>query len=104
MDIILTIYGYETQRKYEVQLTDIVSIDMLTTMFPNLHTIATISLSIPVATASLKRSFSQMKLIKTRLHSSLKDTSLSHLMKIAIESPDELTDSDLDEIVEVWNR
>ena len=45
-----------------------------------------------------------MKLIKTRLRSSLKDTSLSHLMKIAIESPDELTDSDLDEIVEVWNR
>ena len=45
-----------------------------------------------------------MKLIKTRrLRSSLKDTSLSHLMKITIESPDELTDSDLNEIVEVWN-
>ena len=86
------------------QLTDMVSNDMLTTMFPNLHTIATISLSIPVATASVERSFSQMKLIKMRLRSSLKDTSLSHLMKIAIESPDKLTDSDLDEIVEVWNR
>ena len=49
------------------QLTDMVSNDMLTTMFPNLHTIATISLSIPVATASVERSFSQMKLIKTRL-------------------------------------
>ena len=45
-----------------------------------------------------------MKLIKTKLCSSLKDTSLSHLMTIAIESPDKLTDSDLDEIVEVWNR
>ena len=66
------------------QLTDMVSNDILTTMFPNLHT--TISLSIPVATASVERSFSQMKLIKMRLHSSLKDTSLSHLMKIAIES------------------
>ena len=87
------------------QLTDMVSNDMLTTMFPNLHTIATISLSIPVATASVERSFSQMNLIKTTLRSSLKDTSLSHLMKIAIESPDELKDSsDLDEIVEVWNR
>ena len=71
------------------QLTYMVLNDMLTTMFPNLHTIATISLSIPVATASVERSFSQMKLIKTRLRSSLKDTSLSHLMKIAIESPDE---------------
>ena len=86
------------------QLTDMASNDMLTTMFPNLHTIATISLSIPVATASVERSFSQMKLIKTRLRSSLKDTSLSHLMKTAIKSPDELTDSDLDERVEVWNR
>ena len=75
------------------QLTDMVSNDMLTTMFPNLHTIATISLSIPVATASVERSFSQMKLIKTRLLSSLKDISLSHLMKIAVESPDELTDN-----------
>ena len=81
-----------------------VSNEMLTIMFPNLHTIATISLSIPVATASVERSFSHMKLIKTRLCSSLKDTSLSHIMKIAIESLDELTDSDLDEIVEVWNQ
>ena len=30
-------------------------------MFPNLNTLATISLSIPVATASVERSFSQMK-------------------------------------------
>ena len=74
------------------QLTDMVSNDMLTTMFPNLHTIATISLSIPVATASVERSFSQMKLMMTRLRSSSKDTSLSHLMKIAIESPNKLTE------------
>ena len=86
------------------QLEDLVSNDMLATMFPNLHTIAKISLSIPVATASVERSFSQMKLIKTRLRSSLNDTSLSHLMKIAIESPDQLTDGNLDEIVEVWAR
>ena len=44
-----------------------------------------------------------MKLIKTRLRSSLNDKSLSNLMKIALESPDELTDSHL-EVVNVWNR
>ena len=86
------------------QLEDLVSNDMLATMSPNLHTIARISLSIPVAIASVERSFSQMKLIKTRLRSSLNDTSLSHLMKIAIESPDQLTDGNLDDIVEVWAR
>ena len=45
-----------------------------------------------------------MKLIKTRLRSSLNDKSLSNLMKIALESPVELTDSYLEEIVDVWNR
>ena len=45
-----------------------------------------------------------MKLIKTRLRSSLNDTSLSHLMKITIESPDELRDSNLEEVVDTWNR
>ena len=45
-----------------------------------------------------------MKLIKDRLRSRLTELSLSNLMKIAIESPEKLTDSDLEEIVEVWNR
>ena len=74
----------------QLQLKDLASNEMMKTMFPNLSTLATISLSIPVATASVERSFSQMKLIKTRLRSRLCDTSLSHLMKIAIESPDKL--------------
>ena len=73
-------------------------------MFPNLNTLATISLSIPVATAFVERIFSQMKLIKTRLRSSLSDSSLSCLMKIAIETEDNLTDSDLEMIVDIWNR
>ena len=88
----------------QLQLKDLASNEMMKNMFPNLSTLATISLSIPVATASVERSFSQMKLIKTRLRSRLSDTSLSHLMKIAIESPDKLTDSDLEDIVNVWNR
>lgn len=88
----------------QLQLKDLASNEMMKTMFPNLSTLATICLCIPVATASVERSFSQMKLIKTRLRSRLCDTSLSHLMKITIESPDKLTDSDLEDIVDVWNR
>ena len=88
----------------QLQLKELVSNDMLKTLFPNLSKIATICLSIPVATASVERSFSQMKQIKTHLRSSLSDKSLSHLMKIAIESPDVLTDCDLEEVVNVWNR
>jgi len=37
--------------------------DMLITMFPNLHKLATICVTIPVSTASIERNFSQMKLI-----------------------------------------
>ena len=45
-----------------------------------------------------------MKLIKTHLRSSLNVKSLSNLMKIALESPDELTDSNFEEVIDVWNR
>ena len=77
---------------------------MIKTLFPNLSKIGAICLSISVTTASVERSFSQMKLIKIRLRSSLNAKSLSNLMKIVLESPDELTDSHLEEVVNVWNR
>ena len=88
----------------KAQLKELASNDMIKTLFPNLSKIGAICLSIPVTTASVERSFSQMKLIKTRLRSRLNDKSLSNLMKIALESPDELTDSHLEEVVNVWNR
>ena len=86
------------------QLKELVCNDMMKTLFPNLHTIARISLSIPVSTASVERSFSQMKLIKTQLRSCLSVKSLSNLMKIAIESPDQLTDQDLEQVIDTWQR
>ena len=61
---------------------------MLKTMFPNLSKLATISLSIAF-TASVERTLSQMKLIKTSLCSRLRH---SYLMNIAIETPEKLTD------------
>ena len=75
---------------------------MLKAMFPNLHKMASIGLTIPVSTTSVERSFVQMELIKTRLRNALSDFSLSHLMKVVIEAPEVLSDSDLDEIVNVW--
>ena len=75
----------------QLQLKELVSNDMVKTLFPNLSKIATICLSISVATASVERN--QMKLIKTHSRSSLKPL-----------SPDVLTDFDLEEVVNVWNR
>ena len=42
-----------------------------------------------------------MKLIKTRIRNRIGQ---SNLMKIAIETPEKLSDSDLDAIISVWNR
>ena len=94
----------EMQENTKSQLMALASNSMLKTMFPNLHKLASINLTLPVATASVERSFFQMKLIKTRLRNSLSESSVSHLMKIAIESPDTLTDSNLEEVVNIWHR
>ena len=63
---------------------------MLVTIFPNLQKIASIGLTLPVSTASVEKSFSQMKLIKTRLQNSLTEDMLTQLMRIAMEPPDQL--------------
>ena len=47
------------------QLTELGTNKMLRTMFPNVSTMANICLPINVSTASVERSFTQMKLIKT---------------------------------------
>ena len=65
---------------------------------------AKVSLTIPMGTVSVERSFSQMKMIKTRLRNSLGDTNLSHLMKVVVESPQSLSDEELEQIIDIWNR
>ena len=86
------------------QLTELTTNDKLRTKFPNISTLANICLSLPVSTASVERSFSQMKLIKTRNRNGIGHSSLSYLMKIAIETPNKLSDSDFDASINVWNR
>lgn len=58
------------------QLTELTTNEMLITMFPNISTLVNVCLSIPVGTASVERSFSQMKLIKTRLRNRTGESSL----------------------------
>ena len=88
----------------KTQLQELATNDTLIALLPNLHKLACCCLSLPIGTASVERSFSQMKLIKTRLRNNLGELSLSHLMKTAIESPETLSDSDLEEVVTIWNR
>jgi len=85
------------------QLYDFSTNKTLKPMFPNLRTLANVCMSLPVGTASVERSFSKMKMIKTRLRNRLSEKSLSHLMKISIESPQKLSDEDLEMVIEIWN-
>lgn len=63
-----------------------------------------VCLSIPVGTASVERSFSQMKMIKIRLRNHLGEQNLAHLMRIAIETPEKLPDNIVESVVDIWNR
>ena len=60
-------------------------------------------LTLPVGTATIERSFSQMKIIKTRLRNRLNDTNLKRLMRIAIEGP-EMKLVDFDEVLDVLEK
>ncbi len=62
-----------------------------------------ILLAIPVSTATVERSFSQMKLVKNRLRSRLSDVSLAQLMRVAIEGP-ELTKVNFEEILAIFGQ
>ncbi len=62
--------------------------------FLQILALANIYLSIPVSTASVERSFSKMKLIKTRIRNRIGPSQLSFLMKLAIETPETLSDAD----------
>ena len=72
-------------------------------MFPNIIKLMSILLCLSVSTASVERSFSAMKTIKTRLRNRLTDSSLGNLLKIAIEGPEKISDLDLDNIIDIWS-
>ena len=42
--------------------------------------------------------------IKTRLRNRMREKSLSHLMKISIESPEKVSDSNFENVVDVWKN
>jgi len=86
------------------QLYDLSTNEMLKPMFPNLRTLVIFCISLIFGTASVERSFSKMKMIKSRLRNRLSEKSLSYLMKISIESAQKLTDEDLEMMIEIWTQ
>ena len=73
-------------------------------IFPNTFSLFQILQVIPVGTATVERSFSDLKMIKTRLRNRLSDSNLDKLMKIGIEGPSTISDIDFEEIVDVFSK
>ena len=61
-----------------------------------------IKMALPVSTATVERTFRQMKLIKL-VYVSLSDSNLVHLMKIAIEGPS-ISNVDFNEILDIFKQ
>ena len=74
----------------------------LSAAFPNLSKLATILEVLPVTTATIERSFSSMKLVKTRLRSRMGEDTLQHTMRICIEGPDILSNEQLDAVLDYY--
>lgn len=72
----------------------------IATAFPNLAKVAAIVNVLPVITATVERSFSAMKLIKTTLRSRLGADALEQTMRICTEGPDQLSDDVLESVVD----
>ncbi len=77
--------------------------DAYSEIFPEVYNLAKILLQLPVGTATVERSFSHMKMIKTRLRNRLSDENLIHLMRIAIEGPD-LSEVNFNEILDIFKQ
>ena len=56
-------------------------------IFPETFKMMNIFLVLPIGTAPVERSFSHLKMIKTRLRSCLSDCSVAQLMRVLIEGP-----------------
>ena len=69
--------------------------------FPNIKILLTIAMVLPVSTATVERSFSDIKQIKDRLHNRLLPASIFKLMIIAIEGPP-LHEVDFDAVLALW--
>ena len=68
---------------------------------PNIKILLTIAMVLPVSTATVERSFSDMKQIKDRLRNRLLPASMFKLMIIAIEGPP-LHEVNFDAVLALW--
>ena len=71
-------------------------------VFPELHLLCCIALSIPLATAWPERQFSTMCRVKTKHRNRLLNVTLNALINVLMNSPNHLDDKSVVEVVQNW--
>ena len=102
--IIYTEYRSEKKRGFQKVVTSFLTNNTLVAGFPTLARLTTIAMILPVSTATVERSFINMKLIKTRLRNRLGDETLDQAMRVSVEGKSKLTAEDLDNILQYWKQ
>ena len=73
-------------------------------MFPELHWLCCIALSIPLATAWPERGFSTLCRVKNKQRNRQLGATLNALMNVSINSPPQLTDENAKAVAEKWQN
>ena len=58
----------------------------------------------PPSTSTVERTFSDMKLTKTRIRSTLEEDTLDQTLKLCTEGPSTLSDEDIDLVFRNWKQ
>ena len=82
------------------EVFNLLSIPARSFLFPNILILLEMAIICPISNATAERLFSFLKLVKTKLRNRLGDGTLDKLLRIKIESKEELEDHDLKELVE----
>ena len=73
-------------------------------LLPNILILLEMAILCPVGNATVERLFSFLKLVKTRLRNQLGDSTLDSLLRIKMESKEELEDTDLEQLVNMFKE
>ena len=89
------------EHKHEDVIANLLPNTQLSRIYPNMSIIAQICRVIPIHTADVERTFSQLKLIKTRVRNRMNEKTLDSLLRISIEGPP-LENFNFSEAVKLW--
>ena len=89
--------------KHRDVIKELCSNKTISSIFPNKSAFAQVCHVVPIHTADVERTFSQLKLIKTRIRNCLAESTLDSLLRISIEGSS-YEDYPLSEAVELWAR